>query len=233
VPRVVVLGCGTGVGKTRVSVALLRGLSRARLPTIGLKPIESGIAVGEDNPPIGSDAHDLARAGSVQPALNHPLFAFPDPISPHAAARAQRLEIALPAVVSWVELAEQCVTPLVSSDMARWSVIETAGGVFSPLSPRATNFDLALALEPAIWIVVVADSLGALHEASATLQAMRARGREPNHVVLSAAREPDASTGSNAHELSTLGIVTPAATLARNDDHGIDALVQLLLTQAL
>ncbi len=68
-----------------------------------------------------------------------------------------------------------------------------------------------------------------LHEVSATLQAMRARGRQPEHVVLSAAREPDASTGRNAAELSALGIVTPTAVLERNDTHGIHALVERLL----
>lgn len=230
-PRVVVLGCGTAVGKTRVSVALLRGLSRARCRTIGLKPIETGVAP-KGNPPPDSDAYALAQAGSMRPSMAHPLFAFPEPISPHAAARMLQLEIALTPIVSWVEEAEQCVAPLVSSDMASWSVVETAGGVFSPLSQSTTNFALALALEPAIWIVVAADALGALHEVTATLEAMRARGREPNHVVLSAAREPDASTGSNARELSALGIVTPVATLARNDDRGIEALVERLLTRA-
>lgn len=231
-PRVVVLGCGTGVGKTRVSVALLRALTRAGLATIGVKPVESGLTVGLGSPPTDSDAYALAEAGSVRPAIAHPLHAFAQPISPHAAARANHVEIALPALVQWVEEAEKCMTPGVSSDMAFWSLVESAGGVFSPLSPSATNFDLALSLEPAIWIVVVADALGALHETTATLEAMRSRGREPNHVVLSAAREPDASTGSNARELSELGIVTPAATLARNDDHGIEALVQCLLRHA-
>jgi dethiobiotin synthetase len=121
------------------------------------------------------------------------------------------------------------MTPLVSSDSAIWSVVETAGGVFSPLSLATTNYDLACALEPAIWVLVCADALGVLHELSATLHAMRARGRMPEHVVLSAAREPDASTGSNARELSALGIVTPTAVLERNDDQGIQDLVQRLL----
>ena len=113
--------------------------------------------------------------------------------------------------------------------MAEWSVVETAGGVFSPLSPTATNFDLALALEPAIWVLVAPDALGVLHDLSATLQAMRARGRTPDHVVLSGAREPDSSTGSNAAELEALGIVATSAVLARNDDRGIASLVERLL----
>jgi dethiobiotin synthetase len=108
-------------------------------------------------------------------------------------------------------------------------VVETAGGVFSPLAPNATNFELALALEPATWVLVAADALGVLHEVGATLQAMTARGRVPEHLVLCAAREADASTGSNAVELATMGIAKPSAVLARNDDRGIRALVEQLL----
>jgi hypothetical protein len=37
----------------------------------------------------------------------------------------------------------------------------------------------------------------------------------PDFVVLSAAREPDASTGTNADELARLGIATPVAVLGR------------------
>jgi len=71
--------------------------------------------------------------------------------------------------------------------------------------------------------------LGVLHEVRATLTAMRACGREPDHLVLSAAREPDASTGSNADELIRLGISPVSAALARNDDSAVSALVDRLL----
>jgi hypothetical protein len=98
---------------------------------------------------------------------------------------------------------------------ALWSLVETAGGVFSPLNPTATNLSLAVALEPAIWIVVAPDALGVLHDLTATLTAMRANARMPEFVVLSAAREPDASTGTNADELARLGIATPVAVLGR------------------
>jgi dethiobiotin synthetase len=231
VPRILVLGCGTGVGKTRISVALLRALGGAQRAALGLKPVETGVSVNANGLAPRSDAQALSQVSSSLLAINQPLYAFKEPVSPHLAARAAGVEIAIPAIVDWVRSAEQSMTRLVSSYMAAWTVIETAGGVFSPLSERATNFDLALALEPTTWIVVAPDALGVLHDVSATLQAMRARGREPEHVVLSAAREPDASTGSNARELHTLGIVTPSATLRRDDDSGIDVLVHRLLDE--
>ena len=240
--RVVVLGCGTGVGKTRLSVALLRALAARGLPALGLKPIESGIEreLGTAAPPVASDAAALARAGSAQTQLPHPLYALRDPISPHLAARDAGLEIELGAVATWVTEAEgqaeprlepgaTAVTPLVASDRALWTVVETAGGVFSPLAPGLANFDLARMLEPATWVLVAADALGVLHDVSATTKAMRAGGREPDHLVLSGAREPDASTGRNAAELATLGIANPSAVLERNDDRGVLALLDRLL----
>jgi len=229
-PRILVLGCGTGVGKTRLSVALLRELQRVgQAACIGLKPIETGVAPVGGSAQAGSDAHALVAASSLQTAAVHPLYALEKPISPHLAARAIGAPIEIPATAQWVRQIESEVTPLVASDMVLWRIIETAGGAFSPLAPGATNFDLAKALDPAIWVLVASDSLGVLHEVTATLLAMRARQRTPDHVVLSAAREPDASTGSNAKELQALGIVRPSAVLGRDDDAGIRDLVQSLL----
>lgn len=232
--RIIVLGCGTGVGKTWVSVALLRALGKRGMPCLGMKPIESGIEQGSAAEPApGSDAAALANAGSLcAPGFGRPCYAFAEAVSPHLAARAQGITIDLERAADWVADAEKLVASHVSSDRASWSLVETAGGVFSPLARNATNFDLAWALEPAIWLLVAPDALGVLHDVSATLQAMAARGRVPDHVVLSCARQSDASTGRNAAELSGLGIARTSAVLARDDDRGIETLVDQLLELA-
>lgn len=228
-PRVVILGCGTGVGKTRVSSALLRELRAEGLACMGLKPVETGIEPISGLAGPGSDAHLLATSGSLAPPAPNPFYALAEPISPHLAARRTGAQIDVSAARKWLEDAENHMTPYISPHMALWRVIETAGGVFSPLSPDATNFDLATALDPSVWVLVASDSLGVLHDLTATLIAMRARGRTPDHVVLSAAREPDASTGSNAAELRLLGIANPSAVLERHQDAGVRDLVRSLL----
>jgi dethiobiotin synthetase len=96
-----------------------------------------------------------------------------------------------------------------------WSVLESAGALFSPLSALATNFDLALALEPAHWILVAPDALGVLHDVRVTWEACARRGRPPDHLLLCASRPPDLSTGTNAEELRSLGIAQPTQSLAR------------------
>lgn len=229
-PRLIVLGCGTGVGKTRFGVALLRALAGQGASTVGLKPIESGVTPGFGSMP-GSDAAALSDAATLHPSQSRPLYALSAPVSPHLAAKMENLRIDEHVAANWVRKAEAEVATHIVPHIAIWSIIETAGGVFSPLSNAATNLDLALALEPAIWVLVAADALGVLHDVSATLQAMRSRNRAPDHLVLCAARAPDASTGTNAAELAALGIATPSAVLVRDDARGLDAFAALLLKQ--
>jgi dethiobiotin synthetase len=100
-----------------------------------------------------------------------------------------------------------------------WLLVETAGGVLSPLTPRTSNLDLANALSPAIWVLVAPDALGVLHDVRATLLAMRQLAREPDFVVLSASRARDASTGTNADELARLRIADPVSVLSRGVRH--------------
>ena len=123
--------------------------SREReIAAIGLKPVETGVGPlgsGSDGP---SDQQRLWEASlafhvkhSASPAFHvkQSLYAFPQPVSPHLAARMAGQRIDLGAILRWIE--EQSA-PLV--------VVETAGGLFSPLGPGLTNADLARALQPSV-----------------------------------------------------------------------------------
>lgn len=194
--RVVMLGTGTDVGKTYVTSALARGLSRSSR-VLALKPIESGVSAGATG-----DAGTIAAAAGHEPKLSR--WRYRMPVSPHLASRASGNAIDPRAVVAWVEEQEREASPDVS-------LVELAGGAFSPLAPGVTNVDLALALEPALWLLVAPDALGVLHDLSAALRAMP---RPPDAVVLSESRATDASTGTNAAELETLGICTVLEVVA-------------------
>jgi 8-amino-7-oxononanoate synthase len=221
VRRVVLLGTGTGVGKTRVGAALARALRVRGQAVLGLKPVESGVSPGS----VGEDALGLATAAG-HPVPPGALF-LREPLSPHLAAEREGVRLDVASLQEWV-WREEASFRLAHPD--GWLLVETAGGVFSPLAPSFTNFELGLSLGRARWILIAPDALGVLHELSATLEAMRARGRQPDLVVLSAAREPDLSTGTNAHELRRLGIATPSVVLDRNRDDTVEALVDQLLS---
>jgi dethiobiotin synthetase len=132
------------------------------------------------------------------------LYAWPDPVSPHLAARRAGAGIDLGSIREWVHASGASVV-----------VVETAGGLFSPLGPKTTNLDLTLALEPTAVLLVAPDRLGVLHDLTATLGLAASRPLPTLAVVLSAPDSPDASTGHNAAELALLGIAEPLAVFPR------------------
>jgi 8-amino-7-oxononanoate synthase len=216
--RWVVLGTGTGIGKTFAATALVRLLARDGLPVAGLKPIETGLAEGEAR----GDAAMLAAASLGVPLPpTHPLYAFDEPITPSRAARAASRRIELPSIVTWVRDVES------GAPAGARLVIETAGGVFSPLEDGVSNFDLARALDPALWVLVAPDRLGVLHDVGSCLLAMDALGRRPDYVVLSAPERADTSTGTNREELARNPRTPPIIDLPRNDPDSLRALLTL------
>jgi dethiobiotin synthetase len=218
--RVVVLGTGTGVGKTFVTTALARAIGRQGRVALAVKPIETGRS--ESGAPYADSAALEAATFGATPPRPHPLYGFERGVSPHLAARADETLIRLFTISKWLDY--NCTTLPYDAIV----LVETAGAVFSPLNPQETNLDLAQRLEPATWLLVAPDNLGVLHDVTATLAAMTARARAPDFVVLSAARAPDASTGSNAAELEGLGIARCAAVLGRDDPGAADPLARAL-----
>lgn len=103
--RIVLLGTGTGVGKTWVGAALVSSWARTLGPAFGQKPLESGI--GEGQLPLDeSDAAALdrattagLRAAEVHRALH--AVVLPEPLSPHLAARRAGAQLELEALIEW------------------------------------------------------------------------------------------------------------------------------------
>ena len=196
--RIVVCATGTEVGKTHVCCALLGWARAAGHEVIGLKPIESGVE-GEHT----TDAQRLA--GACGSSISEALFAYRDPVSPHLAARRESRPIDLGAIAQWIDGGARSLT-----------IVETAGGLLSPLSHTTTNRDLVAAAKPSHVLLVAPDRLGVLHDVTASLLALAGIGlRRKTIVALSAPAAPDASTGTNQDELVGLGIAPTTVTFPR------------------
>lgn len=193
--RVILLGTGTGIGKTYVATQLVQAWRRMGIRTLALKPVESGVPLGTWLDPTTDAGQLSAEADGGAP----PLYALPDPVSPHLAAQDAGMRIDLRAIGEWVRQRENEFFGLTSDAPSGVTLIESAGGAFSPLNEDAVNFDLALYLQPALTVLVAPDSLGVLHDVGASLRAMA--HSPPTLVVLSAGRPRDESTGRNATEL--------------------------------
>lgn len=178
---------------------MLRALTGAGIEAVGLKPVESGIGTGV------SDTELLTGAGTfhVKPP---PPYALAAPISPHLAAAREGVTIRMAPILHWVSLFD-----------VPWVVVETAGALLSPISPNLTNLDLAVSLAPTAVVLAAPDRLGVLHDVTAALFALRMLAPQLPElaVALLAPAEPDASTGTNAAELLSLGIASTVATFPR------------------
>lgn len=161
-----IAGTDTGVGKTRVSVALTRALAARGLRVAVMKPVAAG-AIDTPDGPRNDDALELLAASNV-PApyedVNPWLLGMP--ASPHLAARHSGVAIRHePVLESQRRLAA----------LADCLIVEGAGGWHAPLSAVATMGDLAQRMALPV-ILVVGLRLGCLNHALLTREAIRSQG---------------------------------------------------------
>ena len=181
-----VTGTDTGVGKTRVSTALLRALHRAgHARVVGMKPVAAGCEWveaedGRSGHWLNEDVAALRAAGTlaVPSQFDNP-YALPDPVSPHIAARRAGECIDLDHLESTFHALRQHADAV---------VVEGAGGFIVPLHDRdddasadrdgpgwVTSADLAVRLRLPV-ILVVGLRLGCLNHALLSAEAIRADG---------------------------------------------------------
>ena len=212
--NLVILGTGTEVGKTYATCQLAAIVAgrRADSRVLAVKPIETGVTCLE--------VTDAARLGNISVPTSRPAhaYAFEPAVSPHLASRMSSARIDLRKILRWIDERRRSIDSgdAFNAYEPSWVLIETAGGVFSPISEECTNLDLAVALEPSLWVLVAPDRLGVLHDIRATLIAMATLARIPDIILLNATRSQDASAGTNRRELELLGWASVTAQIAWN-----------------
>jgi dethiobiotin synthetase len=159
---VFVTGTDTGVGKTRVSVALIHALRAQGLRVAAMKPVAAGTEQRE-GATVNEDVAALTAAANidVDPRWVNP-YLFTLPIAPHIAAAQVGQTIDLKVIVdAYSRLAE----------VADVVVVEGAGGFRVPLNAMQDTADLAVALGLPL-VLVVGLRLGCLNHALLTAEAI-------------------------------------------------------------
>ena len=160
-----VTGTDTGVGKTRISAALLHLLAGRGWSAAGFKPVAAGTNL-MDGQFVNEDVRDLRDAGNVAVSDQEvgPLQ-FELPCAPHIAAAVEGRPIDRQALMR----AAQSI-----HGRADFVVVEGVGGFVVPLGPTWDTSHVACAMGLPL-ILVVGLRLGCLNHALLTAEAIRAR----------------------------------------------------------
>jgi dethiobiotin synthetase len=154
-----IAGIHTDAGKTVSS-----GLIALALGADYWKPVQAG---GLEN----SDSHRIQNMLKGTPLTIHPeAFRLSQPMSPHAAARIDQVNI----------LIEDIKIPTTDRNL----VIETAGGLYSPLNETMTMLDLMRAY-PAPVVLVSRHYVGSINHTLMSLELLEANGMAPIGLIIS------------------------------------------------
>lgn len=176
-PAYFVTGTDTGVGKTRVSCALIHALrNNGHQRVVGMKPVAAGCdwvdgPHGQSGQWLNEDVAALRAASSlhVPSSFDNP-YALPAAVSPHIAARLAGTVIDLSHIEASFHALRQHADAV---------VVEGAGGFIVPLAEGTGGFetsaDLATRLRLPV-IMVVGMRLGCLNHALLTQEAILSRG---------------------------------------------------------
>lgn len=166
-----VAGTDTGVGKTLVACALLRGLRNRGVDVGAMKPVETG--VGTEGP---LDAIALRTAAGATDTL--------DDICPQRFALAAAPSIAAASEGGFVDLARIEATFESLSKRHDVVVVEGAGGLLVPIADGVDMAGLASRLELPVLLVARA-ALGTINHTLLSLEAIERRGLVLAGVVVS------------------------------------------------
>jgi dethiobiotin synthetase len=161
-----VTGTDTGVGKTCVSLGLMRALQRRGHVVVGMKPVASGCSKTASGL-VNDDARRLQSCASFNAPYQYVNpYAFEPGIAPHLAAECAGLQIEI------ANIQRACQRLTADADRL---VVEGVGGWLVPINARQTMADVALALGLPV-VLVVAIRLGCLNHTLLTAAAIRHTG---------------------------------------------------------
>jgi dethiobiotin synthetase len=167
----------TDAGKTVITAALLKNAKKIVGKSTVMKPVQTGsiLVEGRRVSPDISEIEQLTGVTIPRDLYHHVSpYNFLTPCSPHLAAQKEIGEIRFENIARNLE---------VLNLRFRLTLVETAGGVLSPLTESETNLDLVHDLGMPT-VVVAQNRLGAISGTLATVKALHSKNVEVRGIVL-------------------------------------------------
>jgi dethiobiotin synthetase len=175
-----IVGTGTEVGKTHVACGLLRAGVARELSVVATKPVMSGV---DPAALAKSDAGRLLAAAEIEPTdeavAEASPWRFAAPLAPTAAARAEGRALPYGELLGFCRERAKLRVGL--------QVVESAGGIMSPIADGKLVIDLAEDLGIPV-VLVAAAYVGAISHTLTSVAALEARKLKLAAVVVNETR---------------------------------------------
>lgn len=177
-----ITGTDTDVGKTSVTVALLRRLLKHQKTVTAIKPVQTG-CVKNDQGIVAPDVSEYLQTDAKALVLK----AYEPACSPDLAAELSGETLTIDALM------QSFTSQIINTDAF---LVEGAGGLFVPLNTKETMIDLIQTMQLPT-LLVVGNKLGCLNHAALSLEALKNRGIHVIGMVLNRVRpEEDLDDGA-------------------------------------
>ncbi|MCG8470716.1 MAG: dethiobiotin synthase [Desulfobacterales bacterium] len=166
-----ITGTDTDVGKSVLSLLVMKALKNKGFNPLYLKPFQTGCH--SPTHPYSDPSFVLTQLGSRDLAKDSVLYCFREAKAPYFAAREEGVRIDPEALTAFLKEKRALGRPL---------VVEGAGGALVPVTERLHVIDL-FAKEEFVHVVAARAGLGTINHTLLTLEAMAARGISRPFVV--------------------------------------------------
>jgi dethiobiotin synthetase len=192
-----ITGTDTGVGKTFVSVGLLKVLKEMGYNVCPMKPLETGCRF-KNGEVIPEDTVKLVKAAEVNEPIDliNP-YRFRQPLAPAVAADLEGVRISKKKIISAFNKL---------SNKYDVTIVEGAGGIMVPVYRKYFFIDLIKDMDLPI-LVVARPGLGTLNHTLLTLEAAKSRGINVIGVIINCSSKinNDASVQTNPEVIERSG----------------------------
>lgn len=178
-PPIFVLGTDTGVGKTVLSLLLMRFFYAQGYTPFYLKPLQTGCRDPYDTDSDARFVYRHVNALKASDPADSVIFCYRNPKAPWFAARDEGQRVDLEQILRIVEEKRADYSPL---------IIEGAGGLFVPITEQLMTPEL-IGRTGARPLVAARAGLGTINHALLTLEILKDKGLNPWGVVLMDAEE--------------------------------------------
>lgn len=209
--KLCVVGTGTDVGKSVLSLLLMQYFTKKDLNPFYLKPYQTGCESPSAPQGDARFIYEHLPAFSKKDPADATVFCFREPKAPWFAARNEGKTADLATAIRAIEEKAAAYSPL---------VIEGAGGILVPINKSETMVDL-LAQSGATPIVAAAAGLGTINHTLLTLEVLKSRGiRSAGVILLNGTGEPAAENmiAENIEAIEAGSGIPVSGVIGRIDD---------------